>query len=121
MDAEISESGPVEAGTANITLICRVDKITLGIAAFPSATWQTVSAEQISGDETTMLTEMFRNDTSASTILLLSPLHTSQAGLYLCQGRLQNGTTDIITASPLIPLTITCKSPDTMGLYIDSY
>ena len=105
---ELSESDSVEAGTHGPNLTCTVTKTISGLSNMPSAIWTgpVVSGEGIAAKET------FRNATTAVTILSFSELHTSHAGLYICEGRLSSPAADdgnITNSSLPIPVTVKCE------------
>ena len=109
-DAVVSEDGPLEAGSAGLTLTCTVHETISGLTNTPSAHWMTSSGPVSSGEDITV-TETFRNATTATATLTFSSLHTSHAGLYTCQGTLVspaavygiNSTTDAVS------VTVSCK------------
>ena len=109
-DAVVTEDDPLEAGSAGLTLTCRVRETISGLTDSPSAHWMTSSGPVTSGEDITV-TETFRNATTARATLTFSSLHTSHAGLYTCQGTLAspaavygiNSTTDAVS------VTVTCK------------
>ena len=109
-DAVVSEDGPLEAGSAGLTLTCTVSETISGLTGRPSAHWITSSGPVSSGEDITV-TETFRNATTARATLTFSSLHTSHAGLYTCQGTLVSPATadDIISTSNAILVTASCK------------
>ena len=105
---EISKPDSVEAGTYGPNLTCTVTKTISGLSNMPSAIWTgpVVSEKGITAKET------IRNATTAVTTLSFSELHTSHAGLYICEGKLSSPAAEdgIITNSSLpIPVTIKCE------------
>ena len=81
----MSEAGPVEAGSAGLTLTCTVTEVISGLTNMPSAHWMGPSGPVTSGDDI-IVTETFSNETTVTVTLSFSSLHTSHAGLYTCQG-----------------------------------
>ena len=81
----MSESGPVEAGSAGLTLTCTVTEVISGLTSMPSAHWMGPSGPVTSGDDI-VVTDNFSNDTTVTVTLSFSSLHTSHVGLYTCQG-----------------------------------
>ena len=90
----------MEVGGIGPTLTCTVREAILGLTNMPSAQWMKDSLV-VERSESISLTETFRNDTTAVTTLSFSPLKTSHAGQYTCQGTLDSvaATTGIITTS----------------------
>ena len=82
---DVSEAGPVEAGSAGLTLTCTVTEIISGLTNMPSAHWMGPSGPVTSGDDI-VVTETFSNATTVTVTFSFSSLHTSHAGLYTCQG-----------------------------------
>ena len=108
MEEEISESDPMEAGGVGPTLTCTVNETISGLSNMPSAAWM---GPGVSGNGITVK-EIIRNATTAITTLTFSELHTSHAGLYICEGRLSSPAADndnITNSSPPIPVTIKCE------------
>ena len=103
-----SEAGPVEAGSAGLTLTCTVTEVTSGLTNMPSAHWMGPSGSVTSGDDI-VVTETFSNDTTVTVTLSFSSLHTSHAGLYTCQGTVVSpAAVDDVTSTPEI-VTVSCK------------
>ena len=102
---DVSESGPVKAGSAGLTLTCTVTQVISGLINMPSAHWMGPSGPVTSGDDIVM-TETFRNDTTVTVTLSLSSLHTSHAGLYTCQGT-------VVSPAAVDDVTIT-STPNTV-------
>ena len=82
VETVVSEDGPVEAGSAGLTLTCTVSEVISGLTNMPSAHW---SGPVTSADDI-VVTETVRNATTVSVALTFSSLHTSHAGQYTCQG-----------------------------------
>ena len=100
VETDISILGLLEAGSTGLILTCTVSEAILGLTNMPSALWMKDSLV-VEGSESISLTQTFRNDTTALTTLSFSPLKTSHAGQYTCQGMLDSvaATDGIITAS----------------------
>ena len=108
---EVSESGPLEAGSTGLILTCTVSEAIPGLTNMPSALWMKDSLV-VEGSESISLTGTFRNDTTAVTTLSFSPLKTSHAGQYTCQGTLAsvaatNGT--IINSTQPVSVNVSCE------------
>ena len=102
MVIDVSEAGPVEAGSAGLTLTCTVTEVISGLTNMPTAHWMGPSGPVTSEDDIIM-TETFINDTTVTVTLAFSSLHTSHAGLYTCQGTYHPGlesTSEINSGSP---------------------
>ena len=110
VETHISQNGPLEAGTAGLTLNCTVSETISGLTNRPSAHWMTSSGPVTSADDNTV-TETFRIATTVTATLTFSSLHTSHAGLYTCQGTLVSPAVadNITSTSDGIPVTIRCK------------
>ena len=110
VERNVSQNGPLEAGSAGLTLTCTVSETISGLTNTPSAHWMTSSGPVSSGEDITV-TETFRNDTSARATLTFSSLHTSHAGLYTCQGTLISppAADDITSTSDAVSVTVSCK------------
>ena len=107
---DVSEDGPVEAGSAGLTLTCTVTEAILGLTNMPSAHWMVPSGPVISGDDI-VVTETFSNDTTVTVTLSFSSLHTSHAGLYTCQGTLVSpaAVDDVTITSTPHTVAVRCK------------
>ena len=107
---DVSEDGPVEAGSAGLTLTCTVTEVISGLTNMPSAHWMGPSGPVTSGDDI-VVTETFSNDTTVTVTLTFSSLHTSHAGLYTCQGILALPTVvnDVTIFSTANTVTVSCK------------
>ena len=107
---DVSEAGPVEAGSAGLTLTCTVTEVISGLTNMPSAHWMGPSGPVTSGDDIVMA-ETFSNDTTVTVTLSFSSLHTSNAGLYTCQGTVVSpaAVDDVTIISTLYSVTVNCK------------
>ena len=110
VETHISQNGPLEAGTAGLTLNCTVHETISGLTGRPSAHWMTSSGPVTTGEDITV-TEAFINATTSTVTLIFSSLHTSHAGLYTCQGMIvsPSAADDITYTSDALPVTINCK------------
>ena len=114
VEEEISESDPTEAGGIGPNLTCTVTETIQGLSNMPSAAWMGpgVSENGTTAEDRLIVEETVRNATTAITTLSFSELHTSHAGLYICEGTLVSPAAedDIITnSSPPIPVTVKCE------------
>ena len=107
---DVSEAGPVEAGSAGLTLTCTVIEVISGLTNMPSAHWMGPSGPVTSGDDI-VVTETFSNDTTVTVTLSFSSLHTSHAGLYTCQGTVVSpaAVDDVTITSTPHTVTVRCK------------
>ena len=96
----------MEAGGVGPTLTCTVNETIPGLSNMPSAAWM---GPGVSGNGITVK-ETIKNATTAITALSFSELHTSHAGLYICEGSLVSPAVEdgIITNSTL-PVSVTVK------------
>ena len=107
---DVSEAGPVEAGSAGLTLTCTVTEVISGLTNMPSAHWMGPSGPVTSGDDI-VVTETFSNDTTVTVTLSFSSLHTSHTGLYTCQGTIVSpaAVDDVTITSTPDTVTVSCK------------
>ena len=108
---EASMTGPVLAGSEDLTLTCTVNEVIDGLTNIPSAQWMTTIGPIIPGDDVT-ITETVIDDSMTIVNLSFIPLHTSHAGQYMCQGILDSPATlnDIITSTPAnFTVNVICK------------
>ena len=108
--ADVSEDGPVEAGSGDLTLTCTVREVISGLTNMPYALWSTASGPVTSGDDIT-LTETLKTGNHSIVTLSFSLLHTSHAGQYMCQGTLVSPATENnITSTPAnVSVNVSCK------------
>ena len=99
----------MEAGSGELTLTCTVCEVITGLTNMPSAQWEGPSGTVSSGDDI-IVTEVFRNATTAILTLTLSPPHTSHAGEYTCQGVADTPAPDGPLTSSSSPTTVTVSS-----------
>ena len=115
MEEEIlSESDPTEAGDVGPILTCTVNETIPGLSNMPSAAWMGpgVSANGTTAEDIIIVEETIRNATTAVTTLSFSELHTSHAGLYICEGRLVSPAAEdgiITNSTPPVSVTIKCE------------
>ena len=107
---EVSETGPVEAGSENLTLKCAVNEVIEGLTNIPSAQWMTTSGLVIPGDDITKSETMIDERTTTVT-LSFSSLHTSHAGDYMCQGTLDlpANVTNFTSTPTNVSINVRCK------------
>ena len=108
--SEVSEEGPVEAGSGGLTLTCTVRETISGLTNMPSAHWMGPSGPVTSGEDI-VVTEKVRDDTTATVTVTFSSLHTSHAGQYTCQGTVVTpaGVEDVTITSTPNTVTVSCK------------
>ena len=75
---EASRTGPVEAGSENLTLTCTVNEVIDGLTNIPSAQWMTTSGLVITGDDIT-INETIMDEMTTTVTLSFSSLNTSHA------------------------------------------
>ena len=109
VETEVSEDGPVEAGSEGLTLTCTVRETISGLTNMPSAHWMGPSGPVTSGEDI-VVTQTARDNTTANVTLTFSSLHTSHAGEYTCQGTVVTpaGVENVIINST-INVTVSCK------------
>ena len=112
MTVDISEAGPVVAGSGDLSLTCTVNEVIDGLTNnIPSAQWMTTSGPVIPGDDI-IITETVMDDRTATSTLSFTSLHTSHAGQYMCQGTLDSPATlnNIITSTPAnVTVNVRCE------------
>ena len=111
MDTDVLEDISEMAGSEDLTLTCTVHEVIEGLTNMPSAHWMTASGPVMSGDDI-VISETVRDDSTATTTLTFSSLHTSHAGQYMCQGTLVSpAAEDNITSTPAtVSVTVNCKN-----------
>ena len=109
VETNVSQNGPLEAGSAGLTLSCTVSETISGLSNRPSAHWMTSSGPVTSGEDITATTT--RDTSPATATLRFSSLRTSHAGLYTCQGTLVSpaAADDITSTSDAVPVIVNCK------------
>ena len=107
---EVSEDGPVEAGSGGLTLTCTVRETISGLTNMPSAHWMGPSGPVTSGEDSVM-TLPARDNMTANVTVAFSSLHTSLAGEYTCQGTVVTpaGVEDVTITSTPNTVTVSCK------------
>ena len=109
---EASVTGPVLAGSEDLTLTCTVNEAIMGLTNIPSAQWMITSGLVTSGDDDITITETVIDDSMTIITLSFISLHTSHAGEYTCQGTLDSPATlnVIITSIPAnVTVNVICK------------
>ena len=107
VETEVSEDGPVEAGSGGLTLTCTVRETISGLTNMPSAHWMGPPNSVVLGEDIVI------NQThmTATVNLTFSSLHASHAGEYTCQGTVVTpaGVEDVAIISTPITVTVSCK------------
>ena len=107
--SEVSEDGPVEAGSGGLTLTCTVRETISGLTNMPSAHWMGPSGPVTSGEDI-VVTQIVHDDTTANVTVTFSSLHTSHAGEYTCQGTVVTPAgVENATINSTINVTVSCK------------
>ena len=107
--SEVSEDGPVEAGSGGLTLTCTVRETISGLTNMPSAHWMGPSGPVTSGEDI-VVTQIVHDDTTANVTVTFSSLHTSHAGQYTCQGTVVTPAgVENATINSTINVTVSCK------------
>ena len=109
---EASVTGPVLAGSEDLTLTCTVNEAVMGLTNIPSAQWMKITGLVTSGNDDITITETVIDDSMTIVTLSFISLHTSHAGQYMCQGILDSPATldDIITSIPAnVTVNVICK------------
>ena len=106
----VSEAGPVEAGDQDLTLICTLNEVIMGLTNIPSGQWMTTAGPVTSGDNI-IITETVIDERTITVTLSFSSLHTSHAGQYMCQGTLESpARLDVITSTlATVSVHVRCK------------
>ena len=108
VETEVSEEGPVEAGSGGLTLTCTVRETISGLSNMPSAQWMGPSGLVSSGEDITVA-----NVTNTTTIILtltFSSVHTSHAGQYICQGTVPTPAPVGTVTTNSTPTSVTVRS-----------
>ena len=115
VETEVSEDGPVDAGSGGLTLTSTVRETVNGLTYIPYGHWvgpsgPVNSSEGIVMIETRMHTEGILSRVTIT--LTFSSLHTSHGGEYTCQWALftpaEGGKTVTNSSTPLT-VTVRCK------------
>ena len=112
VETAVTHSGPLVAGSSDLSLTCTVSETIQGLTELPSAVWLMADTTPLtSGEDNITITETFTNDTTVVSTLSFSPLLTSHAGLYHCQGRLHSPAVagDITQSSSYVTVNVECK------------
>ena len=115
VESEVSEDGPVEAGSGGLTLTCTVTETVNGFTNTPSGHWigpsgPVTSREGIVMVETGDDTEGIWS--SLTITVTFSSLLTSHGGQYTCQGTLftpAEGGKNVTNSSTPLTVTVRCK------------
>ena len=110
VETVVSEAGPVEAGSGDLTLTCTVSEVISGLNNMPSAQWNNISGGPVAPGDDIAVTETVINATTVTVTLTFSSLHTSHAGQYTCQGTLVSlAPEDITSTSDPVSVIVICK------------
>ena len=107
---ETSRTVPVVAGSEDLTLTCTVNEVIEGLTNIPSARWMTTSGLVITGDDI-IITETIIDERTTTVTLSFSSLHTSHAGVYMCQGTLDlpANMTNFTSTPTNVTVSVRCK------------
>ena len=109
----MTHSGPLVAGSSDLSLTCTVSEIIQGLTGLPSAVWLMADTTPplTSGEGGITITETFINDTTVVSALSFSLLLTSHAGLYHCQVTIHSPAvaSNITQQSSPVTLSVECK------------
>ena len=119
VETVVSEDGPVEAGSADLTLTCTVSEVISGLTNIPSAHWSTYTGLATPGEHIVVI-ETVRNATTVTVVLTFSTLHTSHAGQYTCQGTLVSPAAEDNIISTSDPVSVNVASKCSV-MYTSSY
>ena len=108
MVVEISEEGPVEAGSEGLYLSCTVQETISGLTNAPTTQWVGPLGLVSSGEDVAVTT--IQNSTTTISTLTFSSLHTSHAGQYVCEGILQTLAPIGIITTTSRPSNVTVRS-----------
>ena len=114
VETEVSEDGPVEAGSGGLTLTCTVRETVNGLTNIPSGHWMGPSGPVNSSEGIVVDSRTHTEGILSRLTITLSffSLHTSHAGEYTCQWTLftpaEGGKTLTNSSTPLT-VTVTCK------------
>ena len=112
VETAVTHSGPLVAGSSDLSLTCTVSETIQGLTELPSAVWLMADTTPLtSGEDYITINNTFTNDTTVVSTLSFSPLLTSHAGLYHCQARLHSPAVagDITQDSSHITVNVTCE------------
>ena len=107
---ETSKTVPVVAGSEDLTLTCTVNEVIDGLTNIPSAQWMITTGLVITGDDITV-TEAVGDERTTTVTLSFSSLHTSHAGVYMCQGTLDlpANVTNFTSTPTNVSINVRCK------------
>ena len=115
VETEVSEDGPVEAGSGGLTLTCTVRETVNGLTNIPSGHWMGPSGPVNSSEGIVMVETRNKTEGILSRLTItvtFSSLDTPHAGEYTCQGTLftpaEGGKTVTNSSTPLT-VTVRCK------------
>jgi hypothetical protein len=106
LKTNVSTPQAAVAGQRNLIITCTVIKTKPRYTNLPSALWLTVSHSVLSAKD-------ISNATTAISTLKFTSLHTSNAGQYICQGKIQDSSSQYINStSPPVSVTVILPSPN---------
>ena len=112
VETEVSEDGPVEAGSGDLTLTCTVYETVNGLTNIPSGHWMGPSGRLNSSEGIVMVETRIHTEGIWSILTItvsFSSLHTSHAGEYTCEGTLFTPAGQKTVTNSSIPLTVTVR------------
>ena len=115
VETEMSEDGPVEAGSGGLTLTCTVRETVNGLTNIPSGHWMGPSGPVNSSEGIVMVETINKTEGNLSRVTItvsFSSLHTSHAGEYTCHWTLftpAEGGKTVTNSSPPLTVTVRCK------------
>ena len=112
VETGVAHSGPLVAGSSDLSLTCTVSETIQGLSELPSAVWvMTDTTPLTSGEDNIAITETSIDGRTVVSTLSFSPLLTSHAGLYHCQATLHSPAVagDITQDSSPITVNVTCE------------
>ena len=120
VETAVTHSGPLVAGSSDLSLTCTVSETIQGLTELPSAVWLMADTTPLTSgeDNITITTETSTDGRTVVSTLSFSPLLTSHAGLYHCQARLHSPAIagdEITQDSPHITVNVKCELSRTLA------
>ena len=112
VETAVTYSGPLMAGSSDLSLTCTVSETIQGLNELPSAVWLMADTTPLtSGEGRIIITDTSIDGRTVVSTLSFSPLLTSHAGLYHCQATLHSPAVagDITQDSSHITVNVTCE------------
>ena len=120
VETAVTHSGPLVAGSSDLSLTCTVSETIQGLTGLPSAVWLMADTTPLTSgeDNITITNETSTGGRTVVSTLSFSPLLTSHAGLYHCQARVHSPAVagDITQDSSHITVNVTCELSLTSGI-----